>query len=649
MSPNSPENELKETIARLEQELYRKTLLLDILPSAVPWAMWLKDTAGNFLFRNQVFESIIISSGSDIVSNRIPGGLSESLLQQYEDIVLTEKKENNIEFSFGKTWFRVYIAPWFEQNTQLGGVFGMARDISKEKNAILDLQAEQEYFRTLMDNIPDTIYFKDTLSRFTRINKAKARSIGLQNPADAIGKTDFDFFEKGKAQEAFNDEADIFRTGKSLVDKIEKLRDRQGNDYWVSATKIPVRNKNGQITGLVGISKNITDFIITENKLEEAKKKAEESDRLKTAFLANMSHDIRTPMNGIVGFANLLKNDNLDPQTRNEYLGIINSCSNTLLTLIDDIIDISKIEASQLKILESKCHLNVLLRDLYKNFDKIRLANRKNHINLIMKPASQDEHFVIITDPNRLQQILTNLIGNALKFTDEGYVEFGYDIKNSFLEFYVKDTGIGIPESMHKAIFERFVKVEDKNSMNPQGTGLGLAISSQLVKLMGGDIRVESIPRKGSTFFFTLPFVPAQDTQALWNSNMPDESLNWSGKSVLIAEDEESNFIFLRESLKNTGIKVVRAKNGEEVLALFRENPSFDLVLMDIKMPVMDGYTTTIRLRAMDSRIPVIAQTAFAMIEDRQKALQVGCNDFICKPIIREQLLNMMKHYIEKH
>lgn len=639
-----PSDKTGKQVNLSSEEQNKDRNILDILSLALPWAVWIKDTSGNFLFSNNIYHSLVDKNPYDAL--RIPGALTSDLLEEYEIKVLSQKKERYVEISFGKVWFQLYISPWFTSSGELGGIIGTARDISREKNAILELREENSYFHTLMDNIPDSIYFKDNRSRFTRINKAKSTQLGLKDPAEAVGKTDFEFLSSDKAQETFNDEVRIFSTGEAQIDKIEKQIDANGNAFWISSTKIPVRNEAGSITGLIGISRDISQLILTQQKLEEALKKAEESDRLKTAFLANMSHEIRTPLNGIVGFANLLNNSALSEEKRNEYLTIINSCTSNLLTLIDDILDIAKIEAGQLRIYKSDVRLNLILKDIYRNFENIRYSEGKRNITLRLKQGVDDSNFIIYTDLNRLQQILTNLIGNALKFTEKGTIEFGYTLKNNNIEFYVKDTGLGIPPELHQKIFERFVKYDQTQTNGfSRGTGLGLAIASHLVDLLGGKIWLESQPGKGSTFYFTLPF---QKTIQSYNSTTPEIVLPplWNNKRILIAEDEDSNFILLKEILKPTKITIERAKNGREAVSICRQQPPYDLVLMDIKMPEMDGLEATKLLKKLHPSVPVIAQTAYAMQEEKDKALAAGCSNVITKPILKKQLFEILAVYL---
>jgi signal transduction histidine kinase len=381
------------------------------------------------------------------------------------------------------------------------------------------------------------------------------------------------------------------------------------------------------------------------------RKVAEESDRLKTAFLANMSHEIRTPMNSIIAFSNFLKNPGLTDTTREEYLNYINSCGTTLLQLIDDIIDTARIEARQIKIKRTKCYLNKLITELYTGFKETgRTKNRD--IEFRIRHDNIDQNYCIYTDQIRLKQILNNLIDNSLKFTDAGFIEFGFEQKyDHTLLFYVKDTGIGIPEDKKEIIFERFGQADNVLNKNIRGTGLGLAISKNLAELLGGRIWVDSISGMGSTFYFTIPYNHLEITNIetlpdIVRENPRDVNLIWKDKTILIAEDEDLNYKVMEVALQRTQAQLIRAVNGREALDHCRENLGIDLVLMDIQMPVMDGLEATRWIKEIRYTIPIIAQTAFAMPEEKEKCLKAGCDDYLSKPIDLNELFDKIQKYL---
>ncbi len=372
-----------------------------------------------------------------------------------------------------------------------------------------------------------------------------------------------------------------------------------------------------------------------EYELIKAKDKAEESDKLKTAFLANMSHEIRTPMNGILGFAEMLNDNTLSAANRKKYLEIINSNGKMLINLIDDIIDFAKIESDQVNIVQDDFSLNNLLNQVESTFLTSRLKRDKSKMRIITKKSFPDEKSYIRTDPIRLRQILTNLVGNAIKFTHKGYIEFGYNLESSkFLLFYVKDTGIGIEKEKLQLIFERFMQADSSPSRKYGGSGLGLPISRGLVELLGGKMWAESTLHEGSTFYFTIPFLPViRKMEERIESKHPRSNYHWEGKLFLIAEDDKFSYKFLEGFLKQTHADVIRASDGKEAVELCRSNKNIDLVLMDIQMPEMNGLVATEEIKKFNNNLPIIAQTANAISEERQRCIQAGCDDFITKPV----------------
>jgi len=385
-----------------------------------------------------------------------------------------------------------------------------------------------------------------------------------------------------------------------------------------------------------------------EHELVTAKDKAEESDRLKTAFLANMSHEIRTPMNGILGFAEMLNDESLSRANRKKYLNIINSNGKVLINLIDDIIDFAKIESGQVNILQDEFSVNGLLNQVQSSFLTKSMKRDKSRVSIITKKAFPDEKAFINSDPIRLRQILTNLVGNAIKFTHKGFVEFGYNLESrEFLQFYVKDTGIGISEDKLDLIFERFMQVDSSPSRKYGGSGLGLAISKGLVDLLGGRMWAESVPNKGSTFYFTIPFKPASKKYDILTESKPIRTnYNWEGRLFLIAEDDKFSYKFLEGFLKQTKAGVMHASDGRQAVEICRNNSNIDLVLMDIQMPEMNGLAATEEIKKFNRTLPVIAQTANAISEERTRCLNAGCDDFISKPVNINELYEKIHYWL---
>jgi len=354
-----------------------------------------------------------------------------------------------------------------------------------------------------------------------------------------------------------------------------------------------------------------------EFELVKAKEKAEESDKLKTAFLANMSHEIRTPMNGILGFAEMLNDDSLAPANRKKYLEIINSNGKMLINLIDDIIDFAKIEAGQINIIMDDFSLNNLLAQVHSMFFTESLRKEKSDVRIRIRKEFAHDNSYIHSDPNRIRQILANLIGNSIKFTQSGFIEFGYRLdKPDKLLFYVKDTGIGIPEDKLTLIFERFMQADSSSTRKYGGSGLGLAISKGLIELLGGKMWAESEVDVGSTFYFTIPYLPAvKKEDDIEEKKKVKTSYCWVGKTFLIAEDDKFSYKFLEGFLRQTQADVLHAADGIEAVRLCQENDHIDLILMDIQMPEMNGLEATEAIKKFNKSIPVIAQTANAIVE----------------------------------
>jgi len=385
-----------------------------------------------------------------------------------------------------------------------------------------------------------------------------------------------------------------------------------------------------------------------QEQLQEAFSKAEESDRLKSAFLANLSHEIRTPMNAILGFAHLLNKKEMPDERKKQFIDIIHAKGEQLMQLINDIIDISKIQSHQFEIQPESFNLNHLFRQIELSYNsQMKVSHKEEKIDLRIKTSMKNGECQIVLDKHRLEQILNNLINNALKFTHKGFVEVGYlPYNQQSLLFYVQDTGIGIKKDKQGVVFDSFRQADERMNRDYGGTGLGLAIARNLVELMGGEIWVESVPGKGSTFYFTTRWekgvVSPTDPAVMQVRERLDD---WSQKTVLITEDDHANMLHLEELLKPTGIRMLKAADGEECLELLRTHPGTDLVLMDIKLPGMDGYEITRQIKQFDERIPVIAQTAYAMKGDRETLLQAGCDDYLPKPIDKESLLEVLNRY----
>jgi hypothetical protein len=415
----------------------------------------------------------------------------------------------------------------------------------------------------------------------------------------------------------------------------------------LEARNIPYKGKSVRAVEF----RDTTEQKMSEYELTKAMEKATESDRLKSAFLANMSHEIRTPMNGILGFTNLLQNPNLDGEEQQRYIEIIKKSGDRMLSTVNDIINISKIEAGMVEISVSEVDINEILEDLH-SFFKPEAA--KKGIQFVYKQDFEEPDSRILTDHEKFNSIVTNLIKNAIKYTNEGLVEFGYNIKKDSgfakLEFYVKDTGSGIQKNRQRAIFDRFVQadIEDKRAM--QGSGLGLAISKAYTEMLGGKIWVESEEGKGSTFYFTIEYKSVSESKS--NPKTDATALKGNGANrklkILVVEDDETSQHLISIMVNKFAKEIINVSSSREAIEACQNNADIDLILMDIQLPDMNGYVTTRQIRKFNKDVVILAQTAYALTGDKEKAISAGCNDYISKPINNAELLSLIQKHIKK-
>lgn len=514
------------------------------------------------------------------------------------------------------------------------------------------LKEQYKLINQLIDSSPDLIAVKNQEGRYILNNTAFIQFNGLQDPEKVTGKTDFDMFPGERAKRYAEDDSRVIKTGEPEFNMEEMIPDTEGNERWFLTLKIPLTDESGNTTGLIRISRDITARKSYTIELIKAKEEAVKANRLKTAFLMNMSHEIRTPMNAIIGFSELLSKPAITDHDKNRFLMIIKENSQQLLRLINDILDISKIESGSVEIAPRIFSLRDMILELYEYFKNQKILMGKKDLDIRIREECIDVDHKLLTDPVRLRQIISNLMGNALKFTETGYIEIGYEITSfkspvdeksgagdqSYLRFSIRDTGIGIKEENYSFIFDRFSKVEGKMKLF-DGAGLGLTISRNLVHLLGGEIWVESEVKKGSSFFFTIPFgTTKKDVLKKEISARTMTQYDWKNKLILVAEDEESNYSLVKYGLEKTGAILLWAKNGKEAAEMCLTNKAIDLVLMDIKMPKMDGLEAIRKIRIGRQDLPVIAVTAYATNDDMDQCKEAGCDEFVPKPVNFEDL-----------
>ena len=502
-------------------------------------------------------------------------------------------------------------------------------------------EESEKAYKDVVETTSDLIIVVDVHGKILYVNHSSNKFYGL-SPNDCIDKNAFDFVYLDDKEFTQNN----FQNWIHSEDSTFYFENRQisvtGEILYVSWNIHFDRTKT-KINKITSIARDITNQKNIEFELQNALEKAEESDRLKSAFLANMSHEIRTPMNGILGFSQLLLTPNLTPGEVNKFIEVINTCGNQLVSIIDDLIDISKIEANQMRFNTISVNISNVLDELFTIFQPKALESK---IDLFLIIDENYENCKVLVDNGRLKQVLLNLINNALKFTSKGYVKFGFTIQGDFIEFFVEDSGIGIAEDMQVKIFDRFTQVETEYSKMAGGTGLGLSISKGIVELFGGKIWVKSEIRKGSTFYFTIPFNKAVDLIQIKEQGNSETFLITNDITVLIVEDEQSNSLYLSILLAKLKIKSLCAKNGQEAINFVRENPSINLVLMDFKMPIMNGFEATKEIKKIRPDLRIIGQTAYAQTTDRERAIKVGCDDYISKPIDEKKMVDLIRKHL---
>jgi len=516
---------------------------------------------------------------------------------------------------------------------------GIDRDITESMKA-------EKLIRTLSKAIqqsPSSIVITNADGKIEFVND-QFSSIMQYSMEDVKGRNPRIFNPGHIPEEEFSAMWRTLRSGKIWRSEFMN-RKKDHTIIWENLIISPILDANGTIVNYILIMDDITEKKRMLDDLIKAKDKAEESDRLKTAFLQNISHEIRTPMNAIVGFADLLNDTEIIAEKRRQYTDLMLQGSNQLLAIITDIVNIATVEAGQARVNEKDVNVNDTIKVLYEEFRV--LAQRKN-ILLHCKTALPDQEAVIVTDQAKLTAILGNFLSNAVKFTEKGYIKFGYNLKAGMLEFFVKDTGIGIPSDMHDKIFERFRQVETNVSRRYGGTGLGLSISKAYADLLGGEIRVDSEPGIGSVFCFTLPYISSLREAIPKEQPVSALKIEADGlKTILIAEDEDTNFALLEEMLSASPVKIIRAVNGAIAVEQCRLNPQIDMVLMDIKMPEMDGCEATMLIKEFRPQLPVLAQTAYADPNDIKRIMACGFSDFISKPFKLEQIISGINRYMK--
>ncbi len=528
----------------------------------------------------------------------------------------------------------------------------------KDKEA---LQLSEEKFRTLTENSRDHIIRLDHKGKVLYSNSSFLDEYGF-TAEDVIGNV---FTEITNIPEEFKKGLwpkvkDVLRNG--LSTSIELVMHYRGRYLVFDWTITPETNVAGETNSVLVVGRDYTRRKKVEQDLQVAKDRAESADKLKSAFLANMSHEIRTPLNAIVGFANLLKEDLIDEEEKEEYINIINKSSDNLMMLINDIIDLARIESGQMNLLRSAVDVHEMLSAIYTAFKQRAKAEKGNNVSIILAIPENSGKMHILADENRLIQIFNNLLGNALKFTNQGYVEFGYSISGEFIRFYVRDTGIGIVHEKHSIIFDQFRQADETVSKKYGGTGLGLTICKRLVEAMGGKIGLLSEPGEGAEFYFNIPLVTVDEEDLpeakkdeeekekvmVVHQVEPDRKYEWPDKMVLLVDDNSSAHLQLRKYLEKTGVTVISARTGKSARELLRKRTDINMVLMDVQMPGLESESFVQEIKNEGISVPIIAQTPEGIMNDKEEILKAGFDELVLKPINRDDLLNKMDRFLHK-
>lgn len=585
------------------------------------------------------------------------------------DLIIEEDKaefaRKNIEANLNLTRFvfegRIYInneVRWLHMESiprklANGSVIwtGFLYDMTQQKNAIENLLKSERSYRDIFDFAPLGIYQSRRDGSFINANKKLSEILCYESLDELMQKnlgTDFYFSEDERNKLIAEHEP------KGYANNVEvQWKRKDGTPIWISLTSHAIKNKDGITKFFEGFVEDITLKKEFEFNLQKAMEKAEESDKLKSAFLANMSHEIRTPMNGIIGFSELLKEPGLSGEEQKYYIEIIEKSGNRMLNIINDIIDISKIESGLMNISFSDTNINEQI-DFIETFFKPE-ATAKG-IDIFIEKTLADSNAIIHTDREKVYQILTNLVKNAIKFTKKGSVKIGYkkiNVENAereqknFIEFYVQDTGTGIKKEQQKIVFERFRQGSESLNRNYEGAGLGLSISKAFVEMLGGKIWLESQHGVGSVFRFTLPYnhpeiIPEEEKHLEKVIYSEIKKLN-----ILIADDDLVAIELLTIYLESVKKEIISAISGIEVVEIIRNRNDIDLIMMDIKMPGLDGYEATRQIREFNKDVVIVAQTAFALEGDKEKAIESGCNDYISKPIHKDSLIELIQKYFD--
>ena len=625
-----------------ERNLSESQHIFKAFMDQIPAGIFIKGENGKYIFSNKYNETVhsIKNWQNKTVYDYFTKDIAESFTKDDKRVLKGEKLfyDGEVKAPDGKMVYFKNRQFLIEHKDGKKHIAGISFDVSKEKEAENALKTSEERFNLAMEASRDGLFDWDLITNEVYYSPRWKKIIGYEN--DEL-ENKLDVWEK--LTETEERDKSLKKLEWAIENKVEfysvefRMKHKNGNYLNILSRARVVYDENGKAVRVVGTHSDLTNEKQNEVKLKSALTKAEESDRLKSAFLANMSHEIRTPMNGILGFASLLKNPQINSEQLINYIDVIEKSGSRLLNIINDLVDISKIEAGQMEVSLNDCNINEQLNYLFEFFSP-EAESKGLKLNLEINEKSD---IITKTDKEKLLAILINLIKNAVKYTHEGSISFGFKIIDDFnIKFFVNDTGIGIPADRQKAVFERFIQADIEDTRVYEGAGLGLAISKAYIEMLGGKIELHSTEGKGSSFVFTIPYNPITSNKKKLKTMDLNNTPNLEDFIILVVEDEEISFLYLNIVLEKTRAKIMRAKSGLEAIELVKKNNDIDLILMDIKLPEMNGYEATKEIRKFNKKVKIIAQTAYALSGDEDKALEAGCDSYISKPVKMEKLLD---------